>query len=781
MKRPIFWATAYFISGIYLRLGISEMICLVFVLFMLLSAGYFLKRYRDIRFLLLFLFTIAGFIMAGASMERETLDTHFAGILSGEGVIESIGTTASENQKLSVCCDLQDKEGNTAEDIRLYMIWSGEEAFAAGDRISFSGELFPFYPISVPGGYDENLYLRTKGFDGKMYPESVEYLGKDYSISSILARGRGKVHDTLDEILPANESGIMKAMLTGDKEDIPAESYELYRKAGVVHILCISGLHMSILAMYVSFFMERILQRSRRASAVVTMLASVGFLAFTGFTPSAVRAVSMICVVMLARVIFRSHDRLNEISIAALLILLIEPLYLFHIGFQLSFITVLGLCLAAEQLDKSKKTDQTMLNWLKESLRFSLYASLFSYPLVAYYFYSVSLVGIIANLIVIPLSGILLGFGILSAVLGMMFLPAGVFAAGSVYGILKLFEFTCTLLLCLPFACVPAGRPSEAVIMLCYGLLFLWMKAGGRKDIWKGAAVLCLALWCSVFQNQMFGKETTIAFLDVGQGDAAVISTCNGETYLIDGGGVYGKELGENVGETVILPYLEYLGVDELDGAFLSHPDSDHMTGLLEVLAEVPVKALYISDYPFATAENIALLQETVEKYPIEVYTLDSSSEADENWRCLYPLEGISFGDGDDNHGSMVLKYSCNGTDVLFTGDIAWEDEELLLKEEISADILKVSHHGSAYSSGEAFLEAVDAEAAVISCGENNIYGHPHEKVLERLETAGTDIYRTDEDGAVLVTIMKNGSFKIETMAERNSFYERIEKTMEKW
>ena len=536
--------------------------------------------------------------MAENSIEQKTAEESLFGVVQGNGVVTEKGMTSAGNQKMTITCELEDSTGKILQDVKLYVIWSGEEIIHIGDIVSFSGELTPFYRASVPGGYDEELYLKTKGYEGKMYPDVMMKTGEDRSISMIPAKARVKVHDTLDDILPVNESGIMKAMLTGDKEDLPDESYRLYTQAGIVHILCISGLHMSILALYVSVFMEKILKQTKRVSAVVTMLTALSFLAFTGFTPSAVRAVTMICVMMMARVLFRSHDRLNEIAIAALLILVIEPLYLFHIGFQLSFITVLGLCIAAEKTKQIKGKDRTWKDTLKESLRFSLYASLFSYPLVAYHFHYISLAGIVANLVVIPLSGLLLGFGILSTVLGMIWMPAGVFAAGSVYMLLKIIQTTCTLLVQLPFSYLLTGCPTELVVLLCYGLLFFWLKFADRKGSWKKAFVFCIALWCAVFENQMFQKETTVAFLDVGQGDAAVISTYDRKIYLVDGGGVYGKEFGQNVGKTVLLPYLEYLGAKKVDAAFLSHPDSDHMIGLLELMDVMPVNELYLAKYP---------------------------------------------------------------------------------------------------------------------------------------------------------------------------------------
>jgi len=744
--------------------------------------SYFVIKTRSGKYLFLLVFAVCGFLSAGYHWEQGA-GAGLTGIAVGEGVIREAGRTTSGNQKLTIFCDLRDETGETAEDVKLYALWSGEETFAAGERVRFSGKLAAYYKPSYPGGYEERLSLTTKGFTCKLYPERMERLGEDTSLFSLPARGRMAFQRTLEEILPAEESGLMKAVLTGEKEDIPEDSYALYTRAGVVHVLCISGLHMSVLALYVSVFMEKILGRNRRASAAATILAVACFLLFISPSPSSIRAAIMICVVMLGRCRFRLADRLNTIAIAAFLILCIQPLYLFHVGFQLSFVTVIGIHLGIRRWEKKPRKKRNRLNGLRESLLVSLYASLFSFPLVAYYFSSVSLVGIAANLVIVPLSGLLLGFGLLSGILGMLSLPAGVFAAGSVYVILRIFKGICTLLGKLPFAYVLVGRPSPLVILLYYAILLLFTEFGHKKGSWKAGILLCCAMLCAVFENALFRRENTVTFLNVGQGDAAVISTWEGKTYLVDGGGVYGRELGENVGKRTILPYLESLGVSRLDGVFLSHPDSDHMTGLLEVMAEVPAKGLYLSDYPFGDTEEVRLLKETVEKNQVPLYTVKAGdTSADGAFGCLYPFPDVAFRDGDDNHGSLVLRYSYEGTEVLFTGDISEEDERLLLAQgaDVSADILKVAHHGSKYSSTEDFLSAVSPDAAVISCGAGNLYGHPHGETLERLQAAKADIYRTDTEGAILVKLKKDGTFAIEPITERKPFYENIKERLEK-
>lgn len=782
MKRPVVWATAFTIYGIYGRLGMSEMICLVSFTFILIKILQYVMTEKEPRYFLFLTFALLGFLLAGRSGAALEGEMVLQGDVAGKGIVREIGETSGGNQKLTLRGDLENGLGEKAVNQKIYVIWTGKERFAVGDVVALQGELTPFYRQKYPGGYDERLYLTTRGFDCKIYPDELQKVGEVLSPALVLAKARGKLQETLDGILPAEESGIMKAMLTGEREDIPPELRELYTKAGITHILCISGLHMSMLALYVSFFVEKLLKRSRRTGAAVTMAAALGFLAFAGATPSSIRAVTMICVVMLGRLLYRTHDRLNNIAVAALGLLLVQPLYLWHIGFQLSFLTVTGLCVAAEQREKEKQGEGILAKG-KDALLFSLYASLFSFPVVAYHFYWISFAGILANLVVLPLSGFLLGFGIISALLGLLFQPAGVFAAGSVYAVLRIFKAICLLLTKLPFAYVLMGRPSLFVILFYY-LLLLWILTQGRKRYgYIGGAVLCALLWWGVFENQLFRKENTVAFLDVGQGDAAVVLTYDKKTYLIDGGGVYGKEFGENVGITVILPYLEYLGVEELDGVFLSHPDRDHMLGLLEVIDQIPAKALFFSDYPFACTEKLNFIKEIVEKNHIPLYTVkEGDKSSDGAWECLYPMEGVVIGDGDENHGSMVLRYAYGGMKVLFTGDIDGWDEWLLTEDgiDVAADVLKVSHHGSGYSSQDYFLKAVRPTAAVISCGQNNLYGHPHKQALERIQTVTEEIYRTDEAGSVLLRLSPRGTWHIETLAERKPFYERIKETMEK-
>lgn len=326
MKRPILWTTIFMICGIYMRLGISKVICLVSFLFLFFFLFRFVINKKKPAYLLLLFFVPLGFFSAGVHWQAE--QSLLTKTVTGEGVILEEGETTSGNQKLTLRCSLEKQE----KPCKVYAVWVGEERFQEGERVAFSGEIVPFSKQSYPGGYDEQLYLLTKGYEYKLYPEKIKVTGQDTSLSVRLARARAGVQMVLDRILPAEESGLMQAVLTGDKEKIPEESYTLYSKAGVVHVLCISGLHLSILALYLAFFLEKALGRSKRTSALVTIFAVFAFLLFIKSSPSSYRAALMITVVLLGRAFYRLPDALNTMAIAAFLLLLFQPLYLFHAG-----------------------------------------------------------------------------------------------------------------------------------------------------------------------------------------------------------------------------------------------------------------------------------------------------------------------------------------------------------------------------------------------------------------------------------------------------------------
>ncbi|KXL53029.1 ComEC family competence protein [Anaerotignum neopropionicum] len=781
IKRPALWALLFTICGIYFRLGVSKEICLVGFIFAIYTVSRFVIK-RQISMALCYMIMLGiGFTLAGQSVKAGLPSLEGQIISDIQGVIKEEGKTASGNQKLFIRLDRGVRQEDERK-IELYAVWTGKERFEIGDVVVLSGEILSLKEQTIPGGYDEKLYLKTKGIDYKIYPERIEKVGKTNGPAVWLQKQKEKVFEVFDTVLPKKESSIVKAMVTGEKDDIDDETSDLYRKAGINHILCVSGLHVSFFALFLHILVKRGLKQTPRVAALTTIAFCTSFLVFTGFSPSSVRAVIMITVVLLGRVLFRKSDWLNNLAIAALIILLFQPLYLWNVGFQLSFVTAFGIWVGLQVV-----TGKSGL-WgrAEQACILSLVASLFSYPFVAYHFFHISLVGIVVNLFILPFCGPLLFFTFLTAVGGLIFPPLAAISAGGIYGILKFFEIVCHVSVAVPNGYFLVGAPAILSIALYYLALSVVSFYGKRFCNKKSLFFVMLALGFSVFGNRVIFHENTVAFLDVGQGDSTVISTYNGRAVVVDGGGWYGTNLGKNTGVKVVKPYLEYLGIKEIDGIFLTHFDADHMLGVIELCENVPVKALYISEYPYADSQNWQTLKEVLEKRDIMLYTVkerDAASwESGERIECLYPPEGVRFVGDDDNHGSLVLKYEYGGTKVLLMGDAATEDERIMLYKEldVSAEILKLGHHGSKYSSSEVFLSEVLPTVAIISCGEDNFYGHPHEETLKRLNAQGVSVYRTDRQGTILAKISPKDSYQMEAVAEREPIYERIKKTMEK-
>lgn len=782
MKRTALWILIFMICGIYSRLGISMWVCLVCFIFCLLAISYFVIKQKNYRFLLLFVAFLVGFGLAEKSVTKTFVEQAGGNVaITANGVITNAEKIKNGYWKCDVLASVTETESKKVhKNQKLLAIYKADTYFTLGDCVRISGDALAFQTADLYGGYDEWLYLTAEGYTAKIFPETWEKTGKGKFLGIEIKKANEKVQSILEKILPEKESAIAKAMLTGDRADIGEETDDLYTKAGVTHILCISGLHMSLFAVYLTYILRDLCKYGKEKTALVTMVVCIGFLLFSGLKPSAMRAVVMICVTSLGYIVYRRHDWFNSLALAGIVVLCIQPLYLFQAGFQLSFASVLGIYIGTNIMPKPK----TWYGKMAHLCGISCFAVGFGLPIVAYHFYEVSLVGILANMVILPLSGILLGSILLSVIGGFLFLPLGVFLAGTVYFILQVFEIVCHLVVQIPYGMATIGRMPLWSIVAYY---LLWYGLCYYRPIWKyrlltlgSTAILLYAM----LGNRLIWKENTVAFLDVGQGDCTVITTYDKRAFVIDGGGKYGKDLGENVGMTVVAPYLASQGIVDVEAFFLTHLDADHSTGILELLADGRGKALYVSAYPAVDTDMEQQLKEIVEKNGVSVYTMDNEKDCTMEslgvLHGMYPIAGLAFEENNENARSLVLQYVYGDISVLLTGDLEAMQELLLTKQDIQSDILKVAHHGSRTSSTQTFLEAVSAECGIISCGRNNLYHHPHTEVVERLEDQNMNVYRTDRSRSIVVTIKPNGGYTIDTVAERKPYYERIKRAMEK-
>lgn len=630
-----------------------------------------------------------------------------------------------------------------------------------GNRVQVAGTLGTFSSPRNLGQFDEFSYYKSKNIDYVMWAKEIELLS---SRAAWGQRGlfwlRERLVEVYFQILPEKEAGTLAAMVLGEKAGLSGELRGMYQQAGLGHLLAISGLHISIAAMAV-YQGVLLLKGSKRLAAALGIGALLFYGVLTGFSISASRAVLMLFLALAAEILGRSYDRETALAFSAIWILLRQPGQLFQSGFLLSFGAVLGAGTVYPVLEqgflKKKDGEHTLKltmaaakGWLKRAVLFQVAVSLATVPMILWFYYEIPVYGMVLNIFLVPLMSLVTGGGILAGIVGTFSLRLGRFLVGGVWFLLNVYEKTAEFSLSLPFAVWNPGRPSVARLLL-YGLgLMLTLSYIKRKDREAGflpALELGLLLLLLLLPKDAKGLELTV--LDVGQGDGIWLSCEEGLSCLIDGGSSSEKELYPYC----LLPFLKYKGKARPDYVFVTHMDEDHVSGVRE-LAEAGAARCLVLPADVRGDEKAEKLARLGEENGMDIWWIkpgEGIKKGKFKLTCLAP-SGIYDG-SNENAASLVLllEYGEYGEfRGLFTGDLEQEGEEALLRLALpDCDFLKVAHHGSDYTTSEELLQRIQPEIAVISCGENNSYGHPGKELLARLAKAGCRIYQTPESGAV--------------------------------
>lgn len=778
VQRPFVWIILYFMIGISLYAGKNDMVFVMSICFVLVTTISFLHR-KYYKFLIgLYGVLCLGFFLTQQSLSPTILLEEQKEVRNWVGMLHDFDWSNAGNQKMQIEIWLEEQE----QTIEIYAIWTGEEIFSIGDILVIEGALLDFEPLRQKGGFDEALYYKSLGMEYKIFPKDIKKVDEVWNWNVAISQYKANLIERIQFFFPDREAGVIQAMLTGNSDNIEADLNELYIKSGINHIVCISGLHISFFLGIFSFLLGNIFKMSPRATAFFGIFYGMGFILFMGLAPSSMRAYGMNVVGLLGILIYRKKEWLNTIAFVGFVVLLIEPLYLYQVGFQLSFVTTFGIGVAVEAYGLSEA--KTRKEKLIQFILVSFYASLFGYGIMAYHFYYISLIGLFMNMIVVPFVGVILFFAVLTLLVSLVSVVwANYFALIPVF-VLQMIERVVTIGISIPNSYILVGHTSLFLVLLYYILLVSCTFYQEIPFCNKKTIGICMILMAfSIYGNPLFFQVNTIAFLDVGQGDATVITTYDKKAVIIDGGGIYGKELGENTGITVVKPYLEYMGIEVVEAMIITHFDRDHVLGIIELCEVVETKGVYSSVYPFHNLEYWYLLCDVLEKKEIPLYLVQAGDEL--QWErygemvCLSPPAGIYYTDYDDNHGSLVFEYTYAGVRTLLMGDATLTDEKVILHEGLvrDVDVLKVGHHGSRDSTSEAFLEAVTPEILLISCGRNNVYQHPHTELLERftnIKTMEAEIFRTDEQGSIFLEINRKGQYEIEGISDKQTIYERL-------
>ncbi|MBD5551938.1 MAG: DNA internalization-related competence protein ComEC/Rec2 [Lachnospiraceae bacterium] len=671
-----------------------------------------------------------------------------------------------------------------------------------GETVRVSGKVSLFREASNPGEFDLKEYYQILNISYKLnQTEILERSESCYPLKEKLYQIKCRCCKVLDEIYPEKEASVLKAMLLGEKNGLDEEAKELYQLNGLIHILAISGLHVSLLGVAVSGGLKKCgMPVWLRGPAAAGVMWCYGMM--TGMGVSTWRAIFMFTLHLAAELFGRTYDMLTALSLAAAFMLAEQPLLVWHSGFLLSFGAVLGIGLVLpwwkevlerltgirtvsrkEEKEKrpaggAQRLQRKLTNTVINGICLGSAIMITTLPVLFYFYYKYPVYSLVLNLYVIPLMSVVFAGGVFSLAAGFLQPGAGVLAGMPDRLILWLYEVSCRETLKLPGAVNIGGRPEVWQIAVYYGILCFLIfrynlteeKSEGKTEKGCGALsalnqwLLILGIMWLLLIRPVNGFS--VSFLDVGQGDCIVMRNDNGNCYMVDGGSTSKSK----VGKYQMLPFLESAGIRELEAVFLTHPDEDHISGVVEMMEQsvygVRINSLILPDVsPEMKEKELVELINQAAQYDIPVYYIargDCIQDDKLKFTCLGPEKGVMT--DEVNEISTVIYTEYGEFTMLLTGDVTGEAEKELLSqlaEREKLTVLKVAHHGSKYSTPQEFLEMTDPVYAIISAGKDNRYGHPHEELIERLEKQGCYIYRTTESGAVTMKV-RRGRIRVE-------------------
>jgi competence protein ComEC len=622
-----------------------------------------------------------------------------------------------------------------------------------------------------PNAFDYKNYLELNNiawiFDvDKLSLESCYNQSND--IVTALKEFRYSEVGRMKNMLPEETSALAAALIFGERNLFDHGTERSYQKIGIVHLLAISGLHVGLLTGMLYFICIRVGVTKEKTEILLMSFLPV-YSVITGLAPPVVRAAAMLILLIGSRRLALRMTPLDAVSAAFMIMSFLHPSIIYDTGFQLSFAVSFSLVISAPVILKA------FSSFIKQSASASFIAQLSSLPIIISYFYEVSAISILANLLFVPLfSFVLLPLLLVSYIVLLAFE-----ALPSIYLYLleKLVHHVNLLAIILselPMSTIIIGKLGAILligqIILIPLFFYKWEGFLLKKEkfpLWLFALPL-LPLFLQILwpYTNPYGQ---ITFLDVGQGDSIFIQLpYNQGNYLIDTGGVmlFEKESWAqrgspyDPGEKIVVPFLKSEGVRTLDKLILTHGDTDHIGGAVALLDEIRVNQLIIPSVSDRSdlEQNIINIARAM---GTDIY-LGSIGTGWKTGAGDFLILNPSEINGERNDQSIVLQAAIGGKKWLFTGDLGIEGENSMATKinDFDIDVLKVGHHGSKYSSSELFLERTSPEYAVISAGEKNRYGHPSEEVIKRLEERGIQIFRTDKDGAIIYKFKGNsGTF----------------------
>ncbi len=702
-----------------------------------------------------------------------------------------------------------DIEKNRGKNTYLYLKINkkNNEELEYGDVISFKGSFQEASKTRNFGGFNYKDYLKSIKIYGTIKSESIKVLEKNKGniLISFTNKISKAIKENINKLLDKKEAGMLIGLLIGDDGSIEEDLEESFKISSISHILAVSGMQVTYIITGMYFVFK--LSLGKRKTRIIIIIILILYTALTGFSPSIIRASIMGILVMGEGLFYRKNDIWTSISFSLLIILIYNPFLILNVGLQLSYLGTIGIILFNKTVFsvlknirlKERKYEYKinrkiiiLIGKIKEILAVTISASMAVFPVMLYHFNLFGTYFLITNLLVSIILGPLTIIGTIIVFISYIFFPLAKFFSGILEVLINVLILISNFSK-LPFSKIYIVTPKIFFIIIVY-IIFIIVnyiyKIYNEKNLsitkirirnlialykykfkeYKNKFLTFLLIIILIFSIFSFNqKNLKIYFVDVGQGDCTFIVTPKNKTILIDGGGSSGSSF--DVGESTLLPYILDRGYKKIDLMFISHFDQDHVGGLLTVLEELKVDRVCISKQE-EESENYQKFLKIIKDKQISVTIVKIGDRINiENnlyFNILWPKEE-QIVDSRLNNNAIVMKLNYNNFSMMFTGDIEEKAEDEIVKlygekQILESDILKVAHHGSKTSTTEKIVNEIKPEIALIGVGENNLFNHPSEEVIERLEKLDINIYRTDINGEITITVNKKGQYFVKTM-----------------
>ena len=820
MKRPICIASVFYIIGILLGLYSNAGIAFV-VLGIILILGIYLTYKKKVLCIILTIISIIGYFQVSMlNNNYELILSQIPTKISIQGKI--VSNKIEKDYKYTYTIKVSKINGKRLEKelkfiLNLKKNKVNKKMPEFGDFIELSGEVSKPQSARNYKGFDYKQYLKSKNIYGTIDTENYKIIANNSvnKFSTFVNKVQNNMKKNMLKILKQEEGALCIGILIGDRENISSITEENFKESNLTHMLAVSGSHITYI---IVAFTSVIGRANRKYACCITIVFLIFFSFLTGFTASVLRASIMGILTLVASILYRKSDTINNLAISSFLILLYNPFLLIDVGFLLSYAGTIGIIFFSDRILKifrklcelsskifklgNKNTKENVKSkilykckiisdFLINSLSITISANIIIIPIMAYMFSTVSLTFWVSNLLAGPVMEVVTIFGFAVYFISLIF-PIlaeflGIFLNLFLTILLKIAEIsskipgssiyikTPSVFACIIFYIIILALFNLKRIKILYNKQIPRLLKRGLKDSINRfynhknklliliilfslntikkyklkiiACMLIIIIGTRLFTGLLY-EETTIYFIDVGQGDCTLIELPKNIHILIDGGG---SEFGTfDVGESTLVPYLLDRGITSLEYLMISHFDSDHIGGLFAVIENIKVKNIIISRQG-ENSENLKKLKELITaKNKTNIFSKHINLiivkkgdyiKINENtyFEILFP-ESELISENILNNNSIVAKFIQNNFSILFTGDIEEIAEQRLCelyqnKNKLQADIIKVAHHGSKTSSTTAFLELVKPKIALVGVGANNNFGHPNDEVLNRLNS----------------------------------------------